>query len=204
MRLKQRVKAAWAALTGQSGASCTIQLASVPAPQPQPQPPSPPSELERELARLRLDLQRRDAEAATLRAEFSRQEGQAVSATAAAGREALAELCRALAPTLSQLATLRHMAESGREVRAGDALKLCGKVEQALLERGLARIGEVGAASPFDPSLHQRMSGGDVRDGDQVRVRFVGYRFANGAPVKALVSRIPETSATSGAPEETL
>jgi hypothetical protein len=37
-----------------------------------------------------------------------------------------------------------------------------------------------------------------VRDGDRVRVRFVGYRFANGAPVKALVSRVQDPAAASG------
>jgi hypothetical protein len=109
---------------------------------------------------------------------------------------------RVLAPTLSQLATLRHIADSGREVRAADALKLGAKLEQALQELGLERIGEVGAETVFDPALHQRMSGGDVRDGDSVRVRFVGYRFAGQTAVKALVSRIESTSASATHSEE--
>ena len=189
MNTCQRLKAAWAALTGTP-------------PTTNHQPPTTSPDPARELARLRLDLQARDEEIAKLRAEFTRQESQAATVTAAAGREALADLCRALAPTLSQLATLRHIAESGREVRATDALKLFGKVEQALVERGLERIGEVGVESPFDPALHQRMSGGDVRDGDRVRVRFVGYRFPNSAPIKALVSRVEDPSPTSGTLKE--
>jgi molecular chaperone GrpE (heat shock protein) len=143
-----------------------------------------------ELARLRLDMRAREAEVVKLREEFARQEQQAAGAARAAGHEAVAGLLRVLAPTLSQLATLRQMAEAGREVRASDALKLCAKLERALEEHGLERIGEVGLETMFDPALHQRMSGGDVRDGDRVRVRFVGYRFRGETPVKALVSRV--------------
>ena len=151
---------------------------------------------ERDLARLRFDLQARDGEITKLRAEFGLKESQAAAATSAAAQEALAGLCRSLASPLSQLATLRQLAEIGREVRAMDALKLAARIEETLSERGLERIGEVGEESVFDPAIHQRMSGADVRDGDRVRVRFVGYRFAGRAPVKALVSRIataPET-----------
>jgi molecular chaperone GrpE (heat shock protein) len=146
-----------------------------------------------------LDLQAREAEIAKLREEYVLLEKRHTGAAEAAARDAVAGVLRALAPTLSQLATLRQMAESGREIRAADALKLGGKLEQALLERGLERIGEVGAEALFDPALHQRMSGGDVRDGDPVRVRFVGYRFAGQPPVKALVSRVEPASSEDSA-----
>lgn len=189
MKLLPRLRAACAALTGHGAPPATL-----PPPSPITPPPSssaPPSaDAARDLARLRLDLQAREAETVKLRAEFARQEQQAAAATQAAGNQALSALLRALAPTLSQLATLRHLAESGREVRAADALKLAAKLEQTLSEQGLERIGEVGAQTAFDPACHQRLSGGDVRDGDPVRVRFVGYRFRGETPVKALVSRV--------------
>lgn len=186
----QRLCAAWSVLTGR------LEPSSIVPPPTSPQPAAPPDAADsaRDLARLRLELQARDAEIGRLREEYVRLEQGHTGAAEAAGRDATAALMRALAPTLSQLATLRQMAESGREVRAADALKLGGKLEQALLERGLERIGEVGAETTFNPALHQRMSGGDVRDGDPVRVRFVGYRFAGQTPVKALVSRIGDTS----------
>jgi hypothetical protein len=48
--------------------------------------------------------------------------------------------------------------------------------------------------------MHQRMSGGDVRDGDRVRVRFVGYRFRGEPAVKALVSRVGQPEEAPSAP----
>jgi len=42
---------------------------------------------------------------------------------------------------------------------------------------------------PFDSQIHQRMSGGDVREGVPVKVRFEGYRFRDAVIVKAMVSR---------------
>ncbi|HOX02027.1 MAG TPA: nucleotide exchange factor GrpE [Candidatus Paceibacterota bacterium] len=177
MKMKERVKSIWDAITGRTATSAESQQATA-------------SEQGSALARLRMDLESSRAEAAKLREEYVRHEQEAAAARQAAAGEAVSGLLRALAPTLSQLATLRHMAEAGREVRAADALKLCGRIEQTLAEHGLERIGEVGAEAAFDPALHQRMSGGDVRDGDPVRVRFVGYRFRGETPVKAMVSRV--------------
>ena len=190
----QRLQAAWSVLTGRIEPSLDLRPPSAAPPIAAPAA----GDSVRELARLLLDLQAREGEIAKLREEYVLLEERHSGAVEAAGRDAVAALMRALAPTLSQLATLRQMAESGREVRAADALKLGGKLEQALLERGLERIGEVGAETVFDPALHQRMSGGDVRDGDPVRVRFVGYCFSGQTPVKALVSRI-ETAGAAGA-----
>jgi molecular chaperone GrpE (heat shock protein) len=153
----------------------------------------PAADAERDLARLRLDAQAKDEELAQLRAEYARRDGRAEQEKAAAGREAVAGLVRAVAPTLAQLATLRHMAAAGRELRAADVLRLFDRIDQALRDQGLVPIGEPGAEAPFDPAVHQRMSGGDVKDGDRVRVRFPGYRFGGETPLKALVSRIGET-----------
>lgn len=181
MNVWQRTRKAWSALIGTPGGGLTTE-----------------TDPDRELSQLRLDVQARDEQIKKLREEYARREGASQGAVEAAGREAVAKLLRAVAPILSQLMTLRHMAEGGREVRAADALKLGAKLEQALKEHGLERIGEVGEESPFDPGLHQRMSGGDVRDGDRVRVRFVGYRIAGETPVKALVSRLGEEPAPEG------
>ncbi len=186
MKLNERVKSIWDAITGRTAPPAESQQAAV-------------SEQGSVLARLRMDLESSRAEAAKLREEYARHEQEATAACQTAAGEAMSGLLRALAPTLSQLATLRHMAETGRDVRATDALKLSGKIEQALIERGLEQIGVVGEESSFDPALHQRMSGGDVRDGDPVRVRFVGYRFAKSAPVKALVSRVEESVGANAA-----
>ncbi len=159
---------------------------------------APATDAERELARLRLDAQAKDGEIARLREEYARREARAKEEAAAAGREALAALVGRVAAPLSQLVTLRHLAESGREVRAADVLKLLGKIEEALREQGLEAVGAPGEVAAFDPAWHQRMSGGDVRDGDRVRVRFPGYRFGGATPLKALVSREKGDGVESG------
>ena len=68
-------------------------------------------------------------------------------------------------------------------------VKLFGKIEKIFQEAGLEPMGKVDESLPFDPRLHQRMSGGELREGDQVRVRFVGYRFGENIVTKAMVSR---------------
>jgi len=140
-------------------------------------------------AALELDLRERDGDIRRLRQEYERLAQQAQreqAGAAAAGADALA---RSLAPHFSQLATMQALADSGRAVRAEDVLKLFGKVEAALRESGLERIGTVGDLCQFDTRLHQRMSGADVADGDAVVVRFVGYRLRGNILLKAMVSR---------------
>ena len=90
---------------------------------------------------------------------------------------------------LSQLATMQALTANGRPVRADDVLKLFGKLEALLAEAGLVRIGTVGEEVPFDTRVHQRMSGADVREGQPVAVRFVGYRLRDSILCKAMVSR---------------
>jgi hypothetical protein len=84
---------------------------------------------------------------------------------------------------------MRNFHASGQAVRVDDALTLLEKIERAMIDDGLARIGAVGEETTFDSRWHQRLSGGDVRGGDQVVVRFVGFRQTERVVTKALVSR---------------
>ena len=150
---------------------------------------SPPGSLESRLAGLELDVRERDVQIARLRREFaleSQQSEQAVADASVGGLEALAKRA---APLLAQLSTLQAMADAGREVRSGDVLKLAGKITALFVDCGLEPLGQPGEVCPFDPQNHQRLSGGDVREGDPVKVRFQGYRFREAVISKAMVSR---------------
>jgi len=185
MTIGARLKAAWAVLAGPTDLAREAKREES-------------SDSAAELARVRLALERKDEEIAQLRKEYELREHAAKKETASAGGAALGALMKKLAPTLSQLATLRHMGGQGREIRVQDVLKLTAKLEDALRAQGLEPIGEVGAETEFDPALHQRMSGGDVRDGTPVRVRFPGYRFAGDTPLKAMVRRIGDEQEKAG------
>jgi molecular chaperone GrpE (heat shock protein) len=141
------------------------------------------------LGRARLELEEARRELEQLRQEYARREQRAVEEVAAAGRESLLRVGRRIGPLLSQFATMRALAAQGKEVRREDLLTMAGKLEKAFAESGLAVIGEVGSEAAFDPKIHQRLSGGDVKDGDSVRVRFIGYAFGETVVTKALVSR---------------
>lgn len=138
---------------------------------------------------LKMDLEERDQKIARMRQEFAHLQSQAATDRAGAGSAELAGLAKRLAPILSQLPTLRALHESGKEVRTTDLFTLFAKLEKQLAETGLQPVGTVGETCPFDPRFHQRMSGSDVNDGVQVRVRFIGYRFQETVLLKAMVSK---------------
>ncbi len=141
------------------------------------------------IARVRLERDDARRELEQLREEFARLERRSAGDVEGARREAILRLARRVGPLLSQFATMRTLAVEGREVRREDLLTMAGKLEAAFSEAGISPIGEVGAEAPYDPRIHQRMSGGDVTDGDGVRIRFVGYTCGDTVVTKAMVSR---------------
>ena len=166
---RARVRAAWQAFRGEPAAAAGDPRARAVA--------------------LEMDLRDRDAEIARLRQEYERLQAEAERGRAGAAAAGFQALAKRLAPLLSQLATMQALAETGREVRAADVLKLFAKVEQVLADAGMTRIGAPGEETVFDTRQHQRMSGGDVDDGDPITVRFVGYRLGETMLAKAMVSR---------------
>ncbi len=180
MNLMQRFAKAWAIFRGPDAPPTTPTIAV---------PPEKSAELEAVLARLRIDLEQARSEIERLRAEYIRREQKAAGEAEAAAREALLRLARRVGPLLSQFATMRALAAEGREVRREDLLVMADKLERAFADAGVAAVGAVGEETAFNPKLHQRMSGGDVTDGDPVRVRFVGYACGDTIVTKAMVSR---------------
>jgi molecular chaperone GrpE (heat shock protein) len=173
MRLRERLSKAWAGWSGNE------------PPGPAPEAGGP----EAVLARVRLELEGAQREIGRLREAYAQREAQAKADVEAAERDAVFRFARRVGPLLSQLSTMRALAGAGREVRIEDMLAMGRKLEGAFTEAGMVPIGEVGAEAPFDPKRHQRMSGGGVKEGDPVRVRFVGYTCGDQVVTKAMVSR---------------
>ena len=182
MSLTTRLKSALAALAGTS-----------PAP-----PPPDPGTPEATIAALRLDLDERDHRIAALLKEADEARDASRGDAESVATERMNKLLRRLAPLLAQADAMRHFATEGKPLHAEDAFMLMAKIEKSLAEEGVERIGEAGADAAFDQSLHQRLSGGDVRQGDPVRVRFVGFRQSGKILSKALVSRKEDDNAPRG------
>jgi molecular chaperone GrpE len=152
----------------------------------QPAPAS--SGLQSRIGHLEMDLRQRDERIAEMQKEFEHQRRQAAMQAAGAGKEQVRKLMKKVAPFLSQMDVMRHVAEGGKEVACRDLLVLLAKIEQVLIEAGLTPHGKTGAIEAFDHQIHQRMSGGDVETGIEVRVRFPGYSFDGQVLLKAMVS----------------
>ncbi len=147
-----------------------------------------PAKLKANVASLRLDVDERDERIAAMRGEYQQLEASKEQSTASAGQEELTALMKKLSGPLSNIAVLRDAAAEGEQVRANDLLQLFASLEKVLARAGLEVIGHSGEASHFDPVVHQRMSGGSVRDGVPVKIEVPGYRLGERVLQKALVS----------------
>jgi hypothetical protein len=141
------------------------------------------------IAELAMDVAERDQRIAALVEEAAAQREAALNEAKTAADDRMHHLLRRLSPLIAQGDAMRNFHTTGQAVRVEDALTLLEKIEQAAIDEGLVRIGTVGEETIFDSRWHQRLSGGDVRGGDQVVVRFAGFRQAERVVAKALVSR---------------
>lgn len=161
-------------------------------------PPPEPGTPEATIAALRLDLAERDQRIVALLKEADVARGAAPAEAEAAAAERMNKFLRRLAPLLAQADAMRQFAAEGKPLRAEDAFALVAKIEKTMAEEGVERIGETGEETTFDAQLHQRLSGGDVREGTPVKVRFVGFRQGGRILHKAMVSRKEDDDATGG------
>jgi len=146
--------------------------------------------LRRQLAAARLDLQEaRDA----LAAERSRRaavEGGQTAAVREAVESRQEALFTQLAAPLLQLRMQDALLEAGRDVAARDVMAVARSFTDAVAAAGLEPIGMPGEKVRFDPETCQMLSGGEApARGQEVLVRFPGYRYNRRVLRKALVER---------------
>ncbi len=147
-----------------------------------------PAVLHSELATLRLELERRDKRIASMEAEYAALQLDKERAERGGDEATLARAFKPLVNTLSNWAMLEHWAAQGQAVETADLLRSLRDLEKQLGKSGLERIGQVGETCPFDPVLHQRMSGGSVAPNALVSLEMPGYRLGGRVLLKAMVS----------------
>lgn len=140
------------------------------------------------IAALELDLSERDRRIAAMQAEYAGLAAERERARGGAGEEALLGLFKKLAPTLSNLAAMAGWLDQGKQVEVRDLARLGRELEKILAKHGLERVGAPGERVAFDLAMHQRMSGGSVREGAEVTVQMPGYRVGQRVVLKAMVS----------------
>ena len=90
---------------------------------------------------------------------------------------------------LVQWPTAAYSARQNDTLPAVRLLPLIQPVEQLMAEWGVIAIASVGEEVPYNPQLHQLMSG-TAQDGDMVKVRYTGYRHGDKLLYRAKVSPI--------------
>ncbi len=154
----------------------------------EPPPADDVTKLKATVASLHLDLDERNERIAVMCKEYEQLEASKAQSTASAGEAELTSLMKKLSGPLSNIAVLRDAAAAGEDVQVEDLLRLIASLEKVLERAGLEVIGHSGEASGFDSAIHQRMSGGSVREGVAVKIEVPGYRLGERVLQKALVS----------------
>jgi len=139
-------------------------------------------------ATLEMDVQERDERIERMQSEYAALQAEKERLAEEAGSQEIEALFKKIAGTLSNLSALAQFAEGDTEVEAKDLAQLALDLERQLAAAGLEPIGRAGEEATFDVALHQRMSGGSVREGTPVTVNLPGYRTSQRVLLKAMVS----------------
>jgi len=94
-----------------------------------------------------------------------------------------------LEPWLIQWSAAAYAAQQNPQAPAVKLLPLVRPIEQLLQQWGIEQTAIVGSEIPYDPQQHQLM-GGTAEPGDQVRVRYAGYRQYDRLLYRAKVSPV--------------
>jgi len=173
----------FAALLGREAAAPAPPAAAAAAPEDEQA-----AEARARTATLEMDLRERDERIEKLRSEYEALRAERDRAVGRAGQDQVEQLLKRLAGPLSNLIALTQLAEAGQEIEVNDLVSLVRGVGKELTRAGLEAVGTVGEESRFDVALHQRMSGGAVREGTAVIIRLPGYRLGEKVLLKAMVS----------------
>lgn len=144
--------------------------------------------MKRDMATLRLELQETRDRLAKERLRLSNLEKNQASQVEELVGLQLEKLFTRLSASLSQLRMQSALLEKGIPVSAKDVMILAQHFADTVQEAGLEPIGTPGDVILFDPEIAQPLTTGAVfNTGEQVVVRFIGYRYRGRVIRKALV-----------------
>ena len=140
------------------------------------------------VATLEMDLAERDERIAKMKQEYEQLQVAKERVSEEAGGEELERFFKKAAAPLSNLAALTGAARAGHEIEVRDVLQLVESLAKVFARAGLEQVGAAGERVSFDTDLHQRMSGGSVAAGKEVKICVPGYRIENRVLLKAMVT----------------
>lgn len=130
-----------------------------------------------------------DKKLADLRQEYDRLQQQLAQQRQILWQEFQQTSVQTLESLLLQLPTAAYAAQQNPQAPALKLLPLFRPLDRLLEDWGIEPIASVGAEIPYDPQQHQLMTG-TARTGDQVKVRYTGYRQGDRLLYRAKVSAI--------------
>ncbi|MDW7682312.1 MAG: nucleotide exchange factor GrpE, partial [bacterium] len=146
--------------------------------------------LRRQLAEARLQAQELEQRLQDSRARLQGLEQTRQQQIQQAINSHLESLFRRLAGLLAQLQLQDGLMQQGKEIAARDIMLLVRQLVEVVQQAGLEPIGSVGEVRSYDPEWAQPLvSGAAFNSGEDVTIRFIGYRFQGQVLRKALVER---------------
>ena len=128
---------------------------------------------------------------ATLKAEYQRLQTQLAQQETVLKQQFQTAALTVLESWLVQWPTVTHAVEKNPDLPASRLVPLVQPVQTLVEQWGVEAIAAVGTTVPFDPQIHQLMTG-DAEPGVLVRVRYTGFRQGGKLLYRAKVSPVEE------------
>lgn len=137
---------------------------------------------------LELDIKEKEEEIAAIKKEYDILKNDTKQAIEGTNTKAFERVYKELTNPLSQLLAMKRFIESGRDLATEDIFKVVDQIITGIQGQGVKMIGNTGKTVCFDSSLHQPAGTEGIMEGDEVQIRFVGFRLGETILKKAMVS----------------
>jgi molecular chaperone GrpE (heat shock protein) len=147
--------------------------------------------LKSEIASLKLDLKDSEGKLAKERKRIDSMQSSQSDQVKQRVESQIEDLFDQLATPLSQLRMQSSLMEQGKAVKSSDIMAVAGSFANIVEKAGLEPVGTTGKMLKFDPAIAQSLgSTGSINIGDEVIVKFIGYRYKERVIRKAFVEKV--------------
>ena len=144
--------------------------------------------LESKISSLQLDLEEKESRIMNMKQDYARLKKDMEDKSKEAVSENLEKLFYDISRPLSQFYAMKSFVESGKSLDINELFKTIDILLDKLEDFSLMKIGGTDRSTGYNSKFHQAIDGGSYRDGQEVKIKVIGFAFENKILRRAMVT----------------
>ena len=144
--------------------------------------------LESKISSLQLNLEENESVIMNMKQDYARLKKDMEDKSKEAVSENLEKLFYAISRPLGQFYAMKSFVESGKSLDINELFKTIDILLEKLEDFSLMKIGGTDRSTGYNSKFHQAIDAGSYRDGQEVKIKVIGFAFENKILRRAMVT----------------